>query len=92
MNALLIVLAALATWRAARAVALEDGPFDLFTRLQDRAGQTHWVGRGLRCVLCVAVWLALPAALLVGVPDWRALLLLWGGIAGGAALIHKVVG
>lgn len=85
------VLASLATYRAARMVAMEDGPFDVFTRLQERIDQKTWIGRGLRCTLCVSFWLALPAALLVGPADPRELLLLWGGIAGSVVIVHKVI-
>lgn len=92
MTALLFAAASLATYRAARMVAQEDGPFDVFAWLRDRAGQGNWVGRGLHCVLCVSFWLALPAALLLPWAGWRELLLLWGGIAGAAVVLYKVVG
>lgn len=88
---LYFILAMLATYRVARMIALEDGPFDIFSRLQDHVDQKTWVGRGLRCVLCVSFWLALPAALLVGPADPRELLLLWGGIAGSVMIVHKVI-
>lgn len=90
---LLVLLAVLAAYRIARMIAMEDGPFDAFSRLQERAGGNKtWVGRGLACPLCVSFWVALAAAGLVGAQDWRGFVLLWGGIAGGAVLLHKVVG
>jgi len=91
MTVVYLVLATLATYRAARMIALEDGPFDVFTRIQERAGQKSWVGRGLACPLCISFWLALPAALVVGQNDWRGLALMWLGIAGGAVVLHRVI-
>lgn len=88
-----VVTAVLATYRVSRMIALEDGPFDVFSRLQELAGgQKNWVGRGLACPLCVSFWLALPAALLVGFVDVRQLALLWLGIAGAAVVLHRVIG
>lgn len=85
------VLAALATYRLSRAVAREDGPFDLFAALRDKLGQGNWVGRGFHCVQCLSFWLALPLALVCGPADWREALLLWGGVAGLATVLHLVV-
>jgi Protein of unknown function (DUF1360) len=88
------LLSVLAVWRVAHLLALERGPFDLFSRLHvalQRPG-----GRGLAallaCPYCLGLWLAaLPAAWL-GWRDGLALptaLLLWLGIAGGAALLER---
>lgn len=91
MNALYVSLAVLATYRAARMIALEDGPFDVFSRLQERAGgQKTWLGRGLACPLCVGFWIAaLPAIYLAA--SGAEFALLWFGIAGGAAVLHRVI-
>jgi hypothetical protein len=93
VSALLFAAAVLGTYRVARLVTQEDGPFDAFAGLRARAGQGSWVGRGLHCALCASFWLALLAALLL-LPwaDWRELVLLWGGVAGGAVVVYKVVG
>lgn len=99
MSALLwVTVAVLANYRIARMLASEDGPFDLFSRLNAWVGGgKNWVGRGLSCPLCVGFWLALPIALLV-LPllpiaiDWRSVLLLWLGIAGAQTVVQKVVG
>lgn len=85
------VLAALANYRLSRAVVREDGPFDLFAAWRDRVGQASWVGRGFHCVQCVSFWLAVPLALLAGPADWREALLLWGGVAGAATVLHLVI-
>lgn len=92
MNVFEFVLALLLNYRVSRALALEDGPFDLFSRIQGAFSQKSWLGRGLNCPLCVSFWLAVPAALLLQPPDWRSGFLLWGGIAGGTVIISRVVG
>ena len=88
MSALLFVAAVLGTYRVVRMWLQEDGPFDVFSRLQARITQTTWVGRGLKCYLCVSFWVALAAAALLAA-NGRELVLLWGGIAGGAVLLWK---
>lgn len=83
------VAAVLAVYRAARMLALEDGPFTIFAALRDRVGQRTWVGRGLRCPLCIGFWAAALAAWLIGPVSWQEWLLLWGGIAGLQVLVWK---
>jgi hypothetical protein len=60
---------------------MEDGPFELFSTLQDKLGQKTWIGRGFKCFLCLSFWVSLGAAALLAT-TWRELLLLWWGIAG----------
>ena len=86
MSWLYFALAVLAVYRVAHMAAREDGPFDVFARLRERAGQKTWVGRGLHCVLCISFWLSLPAAFLTGLPWFLA----WLGIAGGVLVLHKI--
>lgn len=92
MNLLAIALAMLATYRAARMLAQEDGPFDLFSSLRDWAGQRNWIGRGLHCPLCIGFWIALPAALLCEPPTLMWLVLAWMGIAGGQVVLQRLFG
>ncbi len=87
-----LLVASLATYRLARMVATEEGPFGGFTRLRGRLDpdQTTWLGRGMVCQLCVGFWLALPiAALISRLSDIGAFVLAWWGIAGAAALMAK---
>lgn len=84
MNWLGFVLAVLATYRIAHMMAREDGPFDVFSRVREKVGQEHWYGRGMHCVLCLSFWIALPAALIAGLP-W---LMGWLGTAGGVLVLH----
>ena len=84
---LAFVLAVLATWRVAFMLAREDGPFDAFSKMREKVGQTTWYGRGLHCVLCMSFWLSLPAALIAGLP----LILGWLGIAGTIVVIYLLL-
>jgi len=83
-----LLLAILTCSRLAHMAAYEDGPFDLCTRIRNLRLTDDWIGRGLRCPLCIGVWLALPLALAVAPPGqiW----LYWGGIAGAQALMERV--
>lgn len=80
--------ALLAVYRVTRLWLFEDGPFDLVAGLRERITQRTWVGRGLACFLCISFWLSLPAAALIAA-DWRELVLLWLGIAGGNVVLWK---
>lgn len=83
------IVAVFAVYRVSRMLTQdEDGPFDLFTAARARLGQDNWIGRGVRCYLCVSFWLSLPAAALVAT-NWRELLLSWAGIAGAAVFLWK---
>lgn len=88
MIALYFAAALLGVYRVVRMFLLEDGPFDIFSSIQARITQKTWVGRGLTCFLCLSFWLSLPAAALIAA-DWRQLLLLWFGIAGGNVVLWK---
>lgn len=92
MDGLWITLAILATYRVSRMMALEDGPFDVFSWLRDKVSQRSWIGRGLACTLCLSFWLAWLSASLLPHLSWSEYLLASLGIAGGVVVIHKVVG
>jgi len=59
------LLAALAVYRLARLIALEEGPFGVFTAVRGAldSDQRTWVGRGINCPFCIGFWLAWGAAL-----------------------------
>jgi len=91
---LYLLLLSLLTYRLARMVTQEDGPFDCFTRLRQWVGQVSWVGRGFHCVACTSFYLAGMAALylaLFGVISWRDFPLVWFGTAGGSLAMYQVV-
>lgn len=61
MTPLTLVLAALASYRVATAIAYEDGPWRVFDRLREHATARWplWVAEGLHCPRCLSVWAAL---------------------------------
>lgn len=84
-----LILAMCATYRIARLLAYEEGPAEVATWLRNRWTRDDWIGRGLRCPLCLGFWIALPAALACGVEPWW---LTWLGIAGAQAALHAWTG
>jgi hypothetical protein len=88
---MILALAILAAYRVARMLALEEGPFALFDRWRNLFLNDNWIGRGMRCPLCLGFWLALPAALVALLFDRTlpadAFVLAWLGIAGGQAVL-----
>jgi len=84
-------VAVLATYRVSRMIAVEDGPFDVFSTLREKAGQKTWIGRGLHCVLCLSVWLAFLSALLLPFTSWKEYILISLALAGGVVVVHKVI-
>lgn len=94
MTWLVFILATLGTYRVARMLTQEDGPFDAFAQLRGRVGQRTWVGRGFHCVLCVSFWVAALVAVLLAATAtilWRDVWLVWPGIAGAAVVVYQVV-
>jgi hypothetical protein len=99
MGLLSLLLCALATYRVAYLIAVEDGPADLLRRLRAAAERRYPpvlvepgvledsnVVRGLTCPLCVSFWAALPVYAL----SWLAPPVVWWlGIAGAVLIIHR---
>ncbi len=83
-----LLLGILGVWRITHLLNAEDGPFDLFVRLRQKAGQGFW-GTLLDCFYCLSLWVAIPFALAVG-GNWRERFLLWLALSGGAALLERV--
>lgn len=93
------VLAPFACYRLARLLALEEGPWGVLERLRAWAGAYDYgedgqpetnLGRGVRCPLCVGVYVA---ALLVGLLSvhWAVsdVGIVWLGMAGAQAYLQK---
>ena len=79
-----VILAGLANYKAAHMLSQDgdDGPFDLFKRLREKAGTTTWIGKGLHCFSCTSFWGALITALLLGTGlTVNLFLILWGAVA-----------
>lgn len=83
------VIAVLATWRLARFVAREDGPFDLIVKLRGRVG-SGFAGQLMDCPYCLSLWIAAPfaAALADSAAAWIAA---WLAISGGAAFLENLL-
>jgi hypothetical protein len=82
-----VVLGVLAVWRVTHLLQAEDGPWDLVLRLRRAVGTSFW-GRLLDCFYCLSLWVAIPAALVMG-NGWREGVLLWLGLSGGAILLEQ---
>ena len=80
-------LSVLAVYRVSHMIANEDGPFDVFVFIREKAGQRNWIGRGLNCVLCISVWLSIIPA--IAMTRSAEFVLYWFAIAGGVLVIHK---
>ena len=89
MTAFSLLILSLATWRAARLLTQEAGPFALIARLRARvAGDSDEAL--MTCIYCMSVWAAAGAYLL-----WHfevPYILEVGAIAGAAMLLHRHTG
>jgi hypothetical protein len=83
-----LAIAVLATWRLARLIAAEDGPFDVIVRIREKAGG-GLAGRLMDCPYCLSLWFAAPAALLVAPIGW-AWGLAWLAVSGGACFLERL--
>lgn len=86
-----IVIAIFAVYRVSRMLTLEEGPFELCTRLRNLYQVDNWFGRGLRCPLCIGFWLSLTAAIAIS-PDFITGVWYWLGIAGAQAALSRALG
>ena len=87
MNPVALTLAALATWRIAHFLHSEDGPRTVMARLR-RVIEA----RGARlfdCFLCISVWPALAAALVIGA-EGRQIVIVWPALSAAAILIERM--
>lgn len=90
VNALDVILIALAAYRLAADLAWEDGPFEAFAWLRGQAhmrfGPHHWVTNGVSCPICLGFWLAPVLLLLWPAAPW---LVTWLAVAGAVALLVR---
>ncbi len=83
-----LILGVLAVWRVTHLLQAEDGPWDLVVRLRRAAGGGFW-GKLLDCFHCLSLWVAVPAAWLLG-RELTQRIFLWLAISGGAILLEQV--
>lgn len=89
---MIYVLAALATYYGALSITSQDGPFNVFQWLRNQFTQDDWIGRGVRCIVCMSCWVGLAVvAWLVG---WGQAALIdlpivWLGLAGASVVLDR---
>jgi hypothetical protein len=82
-----LILGILATWRVTHLLHAEDGPWDLLVRFRQLFGRGFF-GSLLDCFYCLSLWIALPAAWLLG-EGWKERLWLWPALSAGAILLEQ---
>ena len=88
MEAYWFLLGVLAVWRVTHLLQAEDGPWNLVVRLRRAVGHGFW-GHLLDCFACLSLWIAAPAAGLLG-RTWTHRALLWLALSGGAILLSRL--
>lgn len=87
MQPMIFLLACLAVYRLSRMLSDEEGPFEVFTTIRTLGKPETWIGRGLACIICLSVWIALPFALWIDYSgDW---VLTWLALSGVTVLLRK---
>lgn len=88
MDGYWLAIGVLAVWRVTHLLQAEDVPWDLVVRLRRLVGGGFF-GKLLDCFYCLSLWVALPAALLLG-DGWKERALLWWALSGGAILLERL--
>jgi hypothetical protein len=88
-----VVIAALAAYRVARMIAMEDGPFDCFSRFRSkfdkpRGTPRNWIERGVECPLCLGAY---TSAVMLGLSylDYAVYGVVWLAVSGLQVAIQK---
>ncbi len=82
-----LLLGVLCVWRVTHLLQAEDGPWEVTARIRQAAGDTFW-GRLLDCFYCLSLWVAVPAAWVIGRTALERVLL-WLAFSGGAILAER---
>lgn len=83
-------------YRISRMIALEEGPFEVFTTLRTffyEHNAPEWLRRGIICPLCISFWIAIPLAVLMVYSnhyDWYTFFYLWFALSGVASFLYKI--
>ena len=87
-----LLLVVFGVYRIARMLALEDGPFALFSHWRGFIFEhfgNGWVNEGFNCPLCISFWLSIiPSAVLAS--DVLGFFMLWFGIAGMSSFLLMI--
>lgn len=82
-----LLLGVLCVWRVTHLLRAEDGPWEVTARIRRAAGDNFW-GRLLDCFYCLSLWVAVPAAWVIGKTALERVLL-WLAFSGGAILAER---
>jgi hypothetical protein len=82
------VIDILAVWRITHLFYAEDGPWNLLAKLRRAVGEGFWGGL-LDCFYCLSLWVAIPAAWVLGM-NWKERILLWPALSAGAILLERL--
>ena len=93
----LFVLLALATYRLARLIAIDDGPADVLLKLRSLWGAYDYgengqaktsLGRGLTCPHCVGFWIA--GLIAISAYGWPEFIVYWLALAGAQSFLQSL--
>jgi len=86
----MILAAVFATYYVALSLTQQEGPFRVFERFRNLFVVDNWLGRGVRCVVCVSLYAAVGFACLLaygGLIMWYEVLIVAPALAGGAVTV-----
>jgi hypothetical protein len=87
------LIAAFATYYLALSISREDGPFDVFLWIRNLHTDDDWIGRGLRCIVCMSCWTGLLVTVLLYLTwqfsDWALFPVVWFAVAGASTVIDR---
>jgi hypothetical protein len=86
MSGLWIVVGSLAVWRVTHLVHAEDGPWNVISQAREKLCA---FGRVTACFYCLSVWVAAPAAFMIG-EGWRERAWLWPALSAAAILLERM--
>lgn len=89
---IVLLLAAFGTYRLAFDFANYEGPFAAYEWVKNRFLKDNWIGRGMRCFVCLSFWTALLFAVIVYITGYVHpfdIPLIWFGLAGIAIALDK---
>lgn len=97
----LLLIGGLATYALARMIAIEEGfgiplgdkeeqQYGLFDRIRNKVDpkQQTWVGRGIRCPICISLWVGIPVMLGLFFTSWGIYPILILAIKGIVTLLY----
>lgn len=88
MDWLRFTLGAIAVWRFTHLFIVEDGPWEIFTRIRKFAA-TGFLRGLLDCFYCLSLWVAIPFSILLG-HSTSDRFLLWPALSGAAILLENL--